>query len=51
VLRFAFDVPWQWAPVMLLVGVLAATGLALLVGFLGTRRLLGRPPLGVLRSE
>jgi len=51
VLRFAFDVPWQWAPVTLLVGVLAATGLALLVGFLGTRRLLGRPPLGVLRSE
>ncbi len=51
VLRFAFDVPWQWAPVTLLVGVLAATGLALLVGFLGTRRLLGRRPLGVLRSE
>ncbi len=51
VLRFVFDVPWQWAPVTLLVGVLAATGLALLVGFLGTRRLLGRPPLGVLRSE
>ncbi len=51
VLRFAFDVPWQWAPATLLVGVLAATGLALLVGFLGTRRLLGRPPLGVLRSE
>jgi putative ABC transport system permease protein len=51
VLRFAFDVPWQWAPVTLIVGVLAATGLALLVGFLGTRRLLGRPPLGVLRGE
>jgi putative ABC transport system permease protein len=51
VLRFAFDVPWQWAPGTLLAGVLAATGLALLVGFLGTRRLLGRRPLGVLRSE
>jgi putative ABC transport system permease protein len=51
VLRFAFDVPAQWAPATLLAGVLAATGLALLVGFVGTRRLLGRRPLGVLRGE
>ena len=51
VLRWAFDVPSQWAPGTVLAGVLAATGLALLVGVLGTRRLLGRRPLGVLRSE
>jgi putative ABC transport system permease protein len=51
VLRWAFDVPWQWAPGTLLAGALAATGLALLVGILGTRRLLGRRPLGVLRGE
>jgi putative ABC transport system permease protein len=51
VLRWVFDVPWQWAPGTLVAGVLAATGLALLVGVLGTRRLLGRRPLGVLRSE
>jgi putative ABC transport system permease protein len=51
VLRFAFDVPWRWAPATLAAGALAATGLALVVGFLGTRRLLGRRPLGVLRSE
>lgn len=51
VLRFALDVPWRWAPGTLLAGVAAATGLALAVGFLGTRRLLGRRPLGVLRSE
>ncbi len=51
VLRFAFDVPWQWAPGTLLAGALAATGLALVVGFLGTRHLLGRRPLGILRSE
>jgi putative ABC transport system permease protein len=51
VLRFAFDVPAQWAPATLLAGVLAATGLALLVGVVGTRRLLGRRPLGVLRGE
>jgi hypothetical protein len=35
----------------LLAGALSATGLALLVGLLGTRRLLGRRPLGVLRGE
>ena len=51
VLRFAFDLPWRWAPATLAAGALAATGLALVVGFLGTRRLLGRRPLGVLRSE
>jgi putative ABC transport system permease protein len=51
VLRFALDVPWRWAPGTLLAGVGAATGLALLVGALGTRRLLGRRPAGVLRSE
>ena len=51
VLRFALEVPWRWAPGTLLGGVVTATVLALLVGFLGTRRLLGRRPLGVLRSE
>jgi putative ABC transport system permease protein len=51
VLRFALEVPWRWAPGTLLGGVATATALALLVGFLGTRRLLGRRPLGVLRSE
>ena len=51
VLRWALEVPWRWAPGTLLAGVASATALALLVGFLGTRRLLGRRPLGVLRSE
>jgi putative ABC transport system permease protein len=51
VLRFALDVPSRWAPGTLLAGVASATALAVLVGFLGTRRLLGRRPLGVLRSE
>jgi putative ABC transport system permease protein len=51
VLRGAFDVPWRWAPGTLAAGVLTATGLALAVGILGTRRLLGRRPLGVLRGE
>jgi len=51
VLHFALEVPWRWAPGTLVGGVATATVLALLVGFLGTRRLLGRRPLGVLRSE
>jgi len=51
VLRFALELPWSWAPATLAAGVLSAIALALLVGFLGTHRLLGRKPLGVLRSE
>jgi putative ABC transport system permease protein len=51
VMRWAFDLPAPWAPGVLLAGVVSATGLALLVGLLGTRRLLGRRPLGVLRGE
>lgn len=51
VLRWVFDVPWRWAPGTLAAGVVAATGLALAVGILGTRRLLKRRPLGVLRGE
>lgn len=51
VLRFAFDVPWSWAPAILVTGLIAAIGLALAVGFLGTYRLLGQRPLGVLRNE
>jgi putative ABC transport system permease protein len=51
VMRWAFDLPGRWAPGTLLAGVLSATALALAIGFLGTRRLLGRRPLGVLRGE
>jgi putative ABC transport system permease protein len=51
VLRWVLDVPWAGSPATLLLGVLAATGLALAVGFLGTFRLLGQKPLAILRSE
>jgi putative ABC transport system permease protein len=51
VLRFAFDVAWHWEPAVLAAGVTAAAVLALLVGLLGTRRLLGQPPLSVLRGQ
>lgn len=49
--RFFLDVPWLWQPATLALGVLGPALLALSVGFLGTFRLLGHPPLGVLRQE
>ncbi len=51
ILRFALDARWSWAPATLALGVAAATALAVAVGFLGTRRLLGQRPLPILRSE
>ncbi len=51
VLRFALDVRVAWAPGALLGGVAGATALAVLVGALGTWRLLGQKPLAVLRGE
>ena len=49
--RWLLEVPWAWQPVTLLAGVVLSALLALAVGFLGTFRLLGRPPLAVLRGE
>jgi putative ABC transport system permease protein len=51
VLRFVLETPWTPAPGVLAVGVLAATSVALAVGFLATFRLLGQKPLPVLRQE
>jgi len=51
VLRFVFELPPAWSPAVLLAGVAGAAALAVVVGFVGTRRLLGRRPLAVLRSE
>jgi putative ABC transport system permease protein len=51
VLRFALDVRFTWAPGTLVLGVTAAIALAVAVGFLGTIRLLGQKPLGILRGE
>jgi putative ABC transport system permease protein len=51
VLRFALEIPSRWSPAALVAGVLGAVALAVTVGFLGTHRLLGQKPLGVLRSE
>jgi putative ABC transport system permease protein len=51
VLRFALGLPWTWSPAALLGGPVGAVALALLVGALGSWRLLGAPPLTVLRRE
>ena len=51
VLRFVLDVPWSFEPVPLLLGFTAPIALALAVGFFGTFRLLGQPPLPLLRRE
>jgi putative ABC transport system permease protein len=51
VLHFVLDIPWTWQPGTLAAGIAASTGLAVLVGFLATFRLLGERPLRVLRGE
>jgi putative ABC transport system permease protein len=51
VARWVLDVPWSLEPATLAVGVVAATMVALAVGFLATFRMLGRKPMPVLRQE
>jgi putative ABC transport system permease protein len=51
VCRWALDIGWAGSPLTVAGGFAAATLLALGVGFLGTFRLLGKKPLGVLRGE
>lgn len=49
--HWALDIGWAGSPLTIAGGVAAAALLAIGVGFLGTFRLLGRKPLGVLRGE
>ncbi len=49
--HWALEIDWGGSPLTVVSGVAGATLLALAVGFLGTFRLLGRKPLGVLRGE
>jgi len=49
--HWALDIGWAGSPLTVAAGIAAATLLAIGVGFLGTFRLLGRKPLGVLRGE
>ncbi len=51
VLATVFDLSWSLQPTTLAIGFVATIMLTMLVGFLSTYRLLGQPPLAVLRQE
>ena len=51
ILRFFLDLSWTFQPLVLGWGLLATVGLAVAVGFLSTFKILGEPPLAVLRQE
>ena len=51
VLEMMFDLSWSLQPTILTMGLIATILLTVLVGFLGTYRILGHPPLAVLRQE
>ena len=50
-LIFLFDLTWALNMTDLLTGLLMTITLTLVTGILGTYRLLGCPPLSVLRQE
>ena len=51
VLATVFDLSWSLQPPVLAVGFVVTIALTVLVGFLSTYRILGQPPLSVLRHE
>lgn len=51
VLETIFELSWSLQPAVLATGFISTILLTMLVGFLGTYRLLGQPPLAVLRHE
>ena len=51
ILYFFLDLSWTVQPMVLGCGLLATVGLAVAVGFLSTFKILGEPPLAVLRQE
>ena len=51
ILHFFLDLAWTVQPLVLSWGLLATVGLAVAVGFLSTFKILGEPPLAVLRQE
>lgn len=51
ILHFFLDIAWTVQPLVLGWGLLATVGLAVAVGFLSTFKILGEPPLAVLRGE
>jgi putative ABC transport system permease protein len=51
VLYYVFDLPWTFQPTIIGTTVAAAMALSVAVGFLTTFRILGEPPLAILRHE
>ena len=51
VLETVFDLSWSLQPIVLAMSFVATIILTMLVGFLSTYRILGQPPLSVLRQE
>lgn len=51
VLETVFDLSWSLQPAVLIIGFTVTITLTILVGFLSTYRILGQPPLAVLRHE
>lgn len=51
ILRYVLELPWSLEPSLLVMGLVCTVLLTLLVGFLSTYRILGQPPLTVLRHE
>ncbi len=51
ILHFFLDLAWAVQPLVLGWGLMATVGLAVAVGLLSTFRILGEPPLAVLRQE
>ncbi len=51
ILHFFLDLVWAVQPLVLGWGLLATVGLAVAVGLLSTFKILGEPPLAVLRQE
>jgi len=49
--RFLFHAPYHFAPFALIGAVFIVCGVTMAMGFFGTRGLLSRPPLEVLRAE
>jgi putative ABC transport system permease protein len=51
VLATVFDLSWSLQPAVLVMGFVTTVTVTMLVGFLSTYRILGQPPLAVLRHE
>jgi putative ABC transport system permease protein len=49
--RFLFEAPYHFALVPSLLAIVCVCGVTMAMGFFGTRGLLSRPPLEVLRAE